>query len=291
MRALIVDDERLARNELRCLLGRHPEIEIVGEAANAPQARQALEDLEPDLLFLDVQMPGETGFDLLASLDCVPLVVFTTAYDEYALRAFEVNALDYLVKPIESGRLAATVRRVLAQASALAATAPQGLAARRRSGLESTTQRLERLIGEELRRGNPTLEHLAARLRMSPRTLHRRLGEEGTGFRRVLARLRRELAARHLREARLALGEIAFLLGSLKQARSTAPSSAEPAGRRWRTGALRPRRRHPRHGAPRASARPRNACTSASRVRPVRAAFDCLFDSLPPIHNVKVAVV
>jgi two-component system, LytTR family, response regulator len=117
MKALIVDDERLARNELRRLLGRHPEIEIVGEAANAPQARRALEDLEPDLLLLDVQMPGETGFDLLASLDCVPLVVFTTAYDEYALHAFEVNALDYLVKPIEPRRLASTVSRLLARAA------------------------------------------------------------------------------------------------------------------------------------------------------------------------------
>jgi two-component system LytT family response regulator len=117
MKALIVDDERLARNELRRLLGRHPEIEIVGEAASAVQARQALEDLEPDLLFLDVQMPGETGFDLLASLDCVPLVVFTTAYDEYALRAFEVNALDYLVKPIEPRRLAGAVSRLLARAA------------------------------------------------------------------------------------------------------------------------------------------------------------------------------
>src|SRR5262245_64284904 len=104
MKALIVDDERLARNELRRLLGRHPEIEIVGEAASAAQARQALEDYEPDLLFLDVQMPGETGFDLLASLECVPLVVFTTAYDEYALSAFEVNALDYLVEPIDAER-------------------------------------------------------------------------------------------------------------------------------------------------------------------------------------------
>jgi two-component system LytT family response regulator len=117
MKALIVDDERLARNELRRLLSRHPQIEIVGEAANALQARQALEDLEPDLLFLDVQMPGETGFDLLASLDSVPLVVFTTAYDEYALRAFEVNALDYLVKPIEPRRLASTVSRLLARAA------------------------------------------------------------------------------------------------------------------------------------------------------------------------------
>jgi two-component system, LytTR family, response regulator len=114
LRALIVDDERLARNELRRLLGAHPEIEIAGEAANAKQARNAILDLEPDLLFLDVQMPEESGFELLASLDSVPLVVFTTAYDQYALDAFEVSALDYLLKPIDPARLARTVERLLA---------------------------------------------------------------------------------------------------------------------------------------------------------------------------------
>ena len=114
MKALIVDDERLARNELRRLLSRHPEIEIAGEAANAPDARRAILDLEPELLFLDVQMPGESGFDLLASLTAVPLVVFTTAYDDHALQAFEVSALDYLVKPIDPRRLARTVERLLA---------------------------------------------------------------------------------------------------------------------------------------------------------------------------------
>lgn len=113
MRALIVDDERLARNELRRLMSQHPEIEIVGEAADATQARRAIDDLEPDLLFVDVQMPGETGFDLLASLESVPLVIFTTAYDEYALRAFDVSAMDYLVKPIDPKRLARTVERLL----------------------------------------------------------------------------------------------------------------------------------------------------------------------------------
>ena len=115
--ALIVDDERLARNELRRLLGRHPEIRIVGEAANADEARTSIRDLEPELLWLDVQMPGESGFDLLNSLEAVPLVVFTTAYDEYALHAFEVSALDYLLKPIDPARLAKAVERVLAAAS------------------------------------------------------------------------------------------------------------------------------------------------------------------------------
>jgi two-component system, LytTR family, response regulator len=114
LRALIIDDERLARKELRRLLARHSEIEIVGEAANAKEARKALLDLEPELLFLDVQMPGESGFDLLASLDSVPLVVFTTAYDEYALNAFEVSALDYLLKPVDPTRLARAIERVTA---------------------------------------------------------------------------------------------------------------------------------------------------------------------------------
>ena len=112
LRALIVDDERLARKELRQLLAAHPDIEIAGEASNAKEARKAVLDLEPDLLFLDVQMPGESGFDLLGSLDSVPLVVFTTAYDEYALHAFEVSALDYLLKPIDPERLARTVERL-----------------------------------------------------------------------------------------------------------------------------------------------------------------------------------
>jgi len=113
LRALIVDDERLARKELRRLLQQHPEIEIAGEAATARDARKMMLDLEPDVLFLDIQMPGESGFDLLTSLDSVPLIVFTTAYDEYALHAFEVSALDYLLKPIEPGRLARAVERLL----------------------------------------------------------------------------------------------------------------------------------------------------------------------------------
>jgi two-component system, LytTR family, response regulator len=124
IRALLVDDERLARMELRRLLERHPEIEIVGEAANAKEARRSLLDLEPELLFLDVQMPGESGFDLLASLDSVPLVVFSTAYDEYALNAFEVSALDYLLKPIEPARLARAVERVVALARSPGASPP-----------------------------------------------------------------------------------------------------------------------------------------------------------------------
>jgi two-component system LytT family response regulator len=97
-KAIIIDDERLARNELRKLLGDHSEIEIIAEAANAEEGKQKIEELQPDLIFLDIQMPGKTGFDLLTELERAPHVIFTTAYDEYALKAFEVNALDYLLK-------------------------------------------------------------------------------------------------------------------------------------------------------------------------------------------------
>lgn len=118
MNTLIIDDERLARNELRRLLDAHPRIHIVGEAADVDDGVAAIHRLQPELIFLDIAMPGGTGFDLLAALDAVPLVIFTTAYDEYALRAFEVSALDYLVKPIEPARLASAVARVLEHADA-----------------------------------------------------------------------------------------------------------------------------------------------------------------------------
>jgi two-component system LytT family response regulator len=111
MKALIVDDERLGRAELRRLLEPHPEVEIVGEARDADEALAQIEQLQPDLLFLDIQMPGRSGFELLERLDRVPLVIFTTAYDEYALRAFEVNALDYLLKPVSPERLDAALAR------------------------------------------------------------------------------------------------------------------------------------------------------------------------------------
>lgn len=113
MKALIIDDERLARKELMKLLEDHPSIEIVGEAMNAEEAIQMVNELNPDLLFLDIQMPGKTGFQLLEELDAVPYVVFTTAYDEFALKAFEVNALDYLLKPIQAERLSETISKIL----------------------------------------------------------------------------------------------------------------------------------------------------------------------------------
>lgn len=112
MKAIIIDDERLARAELRKLLQEFPEIEIVDEAANADEGIQKIEAVNPDLIFLDIQMPGKTGFDMLSELDRAPQVIFTTAYDEYALKAFEVNALDYLLKPVEPRRLADAVMKL-----------------------------------------------------------------------------------------------------------------------------------------------------------------------------------
>lgn len=112
MKALPIDDERLARLELRRLLAGHPEVEIAGEARGGEEALALIPKLAPDLIFLDIQMPGMSGFDLLERLEELPQVIFTTAYDEYALKAFEVNALDYLLKPVAQNRLAAALARV-----------------------------------------------------------------------------------------------------------------------------------------------------------------------------------
>lgn len=117
MKALIIDDERLARKELMSLLAEHHEVEVVGEAVNADDAYEKIKELQPDLLFLDIQMPGKTGFDLLEMLDKVPTVIFTTAYDEYALKAFEVSALDYLLKPVQPERLQESIKKLGALAS------------------------------------------------------------------------------------------------------------------------------------------------------------------------------
>lgn len=112
MKALIVDDERLARKELTTLLNDHKDIEIVGEAINVDEALTQITKLNPDLIFLDIQMPGESGFDLLEKLEKVPEVIFTTAFDEFAIKAFDVNALDYLLKPIQPERLGAAINKI-----------------------------------------------------------------------------------------------------------------------------------------------------------------------------------
>ncbi len=113
MKALVIDDERLARKELISLLSQFPKIEVIGEAVNADDAQEKIEALKPDILFLDIQMPGRNGFELLESLDNVPKVIFTTAYDEYALKAFEVNALDYLLKPVSKDRLEESIQKII----------------------------------------------------------------------------------------------------------------------------------------------------------------------------------
>jgi two-component system, LytTR family, response regulator len=105
MRTIIVDDERLAREELKSLLSKYGEIEIVGEYKNALEARVAIETQKPDLVFMDIQMPGESGLELLRSIANPPRTIFVTAFDEYATKAFEVNAYDYLMKPIDPDRL------------------------------------------------------------------------------------------------------------------------------------------------------------------------------------------
>lgn len=113
LRVLIVDDARLARQELRTLLSALPWVNCVGEADDAPAAREAIARLRPDVVLLDVQMPSGNGFDVLDGLETVPSVVFVTAYDAYAVQAFQANALDYLVKPVEAPRLQQALQRAL----------------------------------------------------------------------------------------------------------------------------------------------------------------------------------
>ncbi len=118
MKALLIDDERLARNELRRLLAVHTDVEIVGEAVDVEDALEKIAALKPELLFLDVQMPGADGFSLLEKLEgAMPLVIFTTAYDEFAVKAFEFNALDYLLKPVDPSRLGAALEKLRVRAA------------------------------------------------------------------------------------------------------------------------------------------------------------------------------
>lgn len=113
IKSIIIDDERLARNELKKILQEFPEVEIIDEAVNVQEAADKIEELRPQLIFLDIQMPGnKTGFDLLEMLTYTPKVIFTTAYNEYAIKAFEFNALDYVLKPIETKRMGDAIQKV-----------------------------------------------------------------------------------------------------------------------------------------------------------------------------------
>ncbi|MFB6306881.1 MAG: LytR/AlgR family response regulator transcription factor [Flavobacteriales bacterium] len=111
--AFIVDDERLVRRELKEILVQDSRVEVIGEASKPQEAIDLIEENEPELLFLDIKMPQMDGFELLQKLDKVPFVIFVTAYDEYAIKAFEVNALDYLLKPVDKERLEKTIQKVI----------------------------------------------------------------------------------------------------------------------------------------------------------------------------------
>ncbi|MFZ6050811.1 LytR/AlgR family response regulator transcription factor [Halocola ammonii] len=111
MKSIIIEDSRLARSELKNLLSEIPEVEVVAEAANAEEGIEKIAEFEPELIFLDINMPGKNGFEMLEELDELPKVIFTTAYDEYAIKSFEYNALDYLLKPINPERLKKAIKK------------------------------------------------------------------------------------------------------------------------------------------------------------------------------------
>lgn len=151
IKALIVDDEPLARSRIRNLLSREDDVELAGECENGIEAVEAIGEMEPDLIFLDVQMPGLDGFGVLerVGVERMPMTVFVTAYDEFALKAFETHALDYLLKPFEPERFQRALGRAREQ-----------LVLRRRKGLE---QRLEALLAE-IDAGPPHLQRFLVRI-------------------------------------------------------------------------------------------------------------------------------
>lgn len=111
-KTIIIDDERLARAELKSILNEYTEIDVIDEAQNGDEGIEKIKSLQPDLIFLDVNMPGMTGFEMLKKLDSIPHVIFVTAYDEFALKAFEVNALNYILKPVDVDRLNETIEKL-----------------------------------------------------------------------------------------------------------------------------------------------------------------------------------
>jgi two-component system LytT family response regulator len=147
IRTLLVDDEVLARLALRQALAAHADVEIVGECGNAAEAMQAVDALAPDLLFLDIRMPGLDGFELLHALkpDTLPMVVFTTAYGQHALRAFDADALDYVLKPIDQARFDQALARVRRHWRGLSARATAAAAA------VGPVQRISVRVGEHMR--------------------------------------------------------------------------------------------------------------------------------------------
>lgn len=112
---ILIDDEHLALAELQMMLDKHPQLQVVATAANATEAIEKIKLHQPDLIFLDINMPGQSGFDLLQELEDAPQVIFVTAYDQFAIKAFEVNALDYLLKPVNAERLEEAISKAIKQ--------------------------------------------------------------------------------------------------------------------------------------------------------------------------------
>lgn len=129
LKAVIVEDSRLARNELKELMKAHKEIELIGEAKNVDEGLELINNTHPDLLFLDINMPEKDGFELLELLDEVPIIIFTTAFDEYAIKSFEYNAFDYLLKPINQKRFSSSIEKILEKNNAISEInhKPEGL--------------------------------------------------------------------------------------------------------------------------------------------------------------------
>lgn len=125
LKAVIVEDSRLARNELKELIKEHKEIKLLGEAENVDDGFKLINDTKPDLLFLDINMPEKDGFELLEMLDEVPIVIFTTAFDEYAIKSFEYNAFDYLLKPINQKRFSKSIEKVIENATNNSSSEPK----------------------------------------------------------------------------------------------------------------------------------------------------------------------
>ncbi len=159
IRAVLVDDEPLARKRLRALLGTHRRVEIVGEAANGEEACRMIEALKPDLVFLDIQMPGMSGFDVLAQLQPRPRIIFVTAHDEFAVKAFDEQALDYLLKPVEPERLARALARIT---DAPATDAASGAASGAASEAAPIDARLDRLLAS-IGQSKPVLRRIPVR--------------------------------------------------------------------------------------------------------------------------------
>src|ERR1043165_7790611 len=112
MKAILIDDERLARQELKTLLATHKEVEVIAECSDAAEAREKINELKPDIIFCDIQMPGKSGLELAEEISGAVDVVFITAHDEHAIKAFELNAFDYLLKPVQADRLAETIKKL-----------------------------------------------------------------------------------------------------------------------------------------------------------------------------------